>query len=69
MDHAFHVGQLVRPKERLLENSGIFEVIYLLPPGSDDEPMYRIKATNGPIQRVVREADIVPASGSAAGSR
>jgi hypothetical protein len=62
MDHTFKVGQLVRPREKLLENTGIFEIIRLLPPGLDDEPLYRLKAANGPIYRVMREADITPAS-------
>ena len=62
MDHSFMVGQLARPRERLLENTGIFEIIRLLPPGLDDEPLYRLKAANGPIYRVMREADIIPAS-------
>jgi hypothetical protein len=62
MDHSFKVGQLVRPRERLLENTGIFEIIRLLPPGLDDEPLYRLKAANGPIYRVMCEADIIPAS-------
>ena len=64
MTHRFGVGQLVRPRERLLENTGIYEILRLLPSGPDDEPLYRIKAATGPIQRVVREADIVPASAS-----
>jgi hypothetical protein len=62
MDHTFKIGQLVRPRERLLDSSGIFEIVRLLPPGWDDEPLYRLKATSGPIYRVVREADIMAAS-------
>ena len=54
----------MRPRERLLESTGIYEILRLLPSGPDDEPLYRIKAAAGPIQRVVREADIVPASAS-----
>jgi hypothetical protein len=68
MTHRFGVGQLVRPRERLLENTGIYEILRLLPSGLDDEPLYRIKAATGPIQRVVREADIVPASTSSQGT-
>ncbi|ANY83670.1 hypothetical protein BB934_36085 (plasmid) [Microvirga ossetica] len=64
MTHRFGIGQLVRPRERLRENTGIYEILGLLPSGSDDEPLYRIKAAAGPVQRVVREADIVPASAS-----
>ena len=64
MTHRFGIGQLVRPRERLLENTGIYEILGLLPSGSDDEPLYRIKEAAGPVQRVVREADIVPASAS-----
>ena len=64
MTHKFGIGQLVRPRERLLENTGIYEILGLLPSGSDDEPLYRIKEAAGPVQRVVREADIVPASAS-----
>jgi hypothetical protein len=64
MTHRFGIGQLVRPKERLLENSGIYEILRVLPSGPDGEPLYRIKAAIGPIQRVVREADLVPASAS-----
>jgi hypothetical protein len=63
MSHRFQVGQLIRLRERLLENTGIFGVIRLLPPGPDEEPLYRIKAVSGPIYRLVREADMV-ASGS-----
>jgi hypothetical protein len=66
MDYKFEVGQLVRPRERLLENTGIYEILRLLPCGPDGEPLYRIKAASGPIQRVVREADLLPASASAA---
>ena len=68
MTHRFGIGQLVRPRERLLENTGIYEILGLLPSGPDDEPLYRIKAAAGPIQRVVREADIVPASASSQGN-
>ncbi len=67
MTHRFGVGQLVRPGERLLENTGIYETLRL-PPCGPDEPLYRIKAATGPIQRVVREADIVPASASSHGT-
>ncbi len=67
MTHRFGVGQLVRPGERLLENTGIYEILRL-PPSGPDEPLYRIKAATGPIQRVVREADIVPASASSHGT-
>ncbi|MET0427883.1 MAG: hypothetical protein ABW026_05225 [Microvirga sp.] len=59
MSHRFQVSQFIRLRERLLEYSGIFEVIRLLPPGFDDEPLYRIKAVNGPIYRLVREGDMV----------
>ena len=55
---------LVRPRERLLENTGIYEILRLLPGGPDGEPLYRVKAATGQLQRVVREADIVPASAS-----
>ena len=64
MTHRFGIGQLVRPKERLLDNSGIYEILRVLPSGPDGEPLYRIKAATGPIQRIVREADLVPASAS-----
>jgi hypothetical protein len=64
MTHRFGIGQLVRPRERLLENTGIYEILRVLPSGPDGEPLYRIKAATGPIQRVVREADLVPASAS-----
>ncbi len=64
MSHRFQVSQLVRLRERFLENTGIFEVVRLLPPGFDDEPLYRIRASSGPIYRLVREADMVAASGS-----
>jgi hypothetical protein len=67
MTHRYGIGQLVRPRERLLENTWIYEILRLLPPGPDDEPLYRIKAATGPIQRVVREADLVPASASSQG--
>jgi hypothetical protein len=67
MTHKFGVGQLVRPRERLLENTGIYEIPRLLPSGPDDEPLYRIKVATGPIQRVVGEADIVLASASSQG--
>jgi hypothetical protein len=62
MNHKFRIGQLVRPRERLLENTGIYEILRVLPSGPDDEPLYRVKAATGPTQRVVREADIMPAS-------
>ena len=68
MTHKFRIGQLVRPRERLLENTGIYEILHLLPFGSDDESLDRIKAAAGPVQRVVREADIVPASTSSHGT-
>ena len=64
MTHKFRIGQLVRPRERLLENTGIYEIVRVLPSGPDDEPLYRVRAATGPIERVVREADIVPASAS-----
>jgi hypothetical protein len=64
MTHRYGIGQLVRPRERLLENTGIYEILRVLPSGPDGEPLYRIKAATGPIQRVVREADLVPASAS-----
>jgi hypothetical protein len=64
MTHKLWIGQLVRPKELLLENTGIYEILRVLPSGLDDEPLYRIKASTGPIQRIVREADIEPASAS-----
>jgi hypothetical protein len=65
MTHRFGIGQLVRPKERLLENTGIYEILRVLLSGSDGEPLYRVKAATGPVQRFVREADLVPASASA----
>jgi hypothetical protein len=68
MTHRFGIGQLVRPRERLLDNTGIYEILRLLPSGPEDEPLYRIKAASGLIQRVVREADIVPASTSSRGT-
>ena len=68
MTHKFGTGQLVRPRERLLENTGIYEILRLLPSGPDDEPLYRIKAAKAPIQRVVREGDIVPASAFSRGT-
>ncbi|EIM26863.1 hypothetical protein [Microvirga lotononidis] len=64
MVHRFQIGQLVRPREKLLENSGIYEILRQLPSGPDGEPLYRIKAASGPVQRVVREADLMPASAS-----
>ena len=68
MPHKFRIGQLVRPRERLLDNSGIYEILRILPSGPDDEPLYRVKAATGPIQRVMREADMVPASVSSQGT-
>jgi hypothetical protein len=68
MTQKFRVGQLVRPREKLLENTGIYEILRVLPSGPDDEPLYRVKAATGPIQRVVREDDIVPASDSSQGT-
>jgi hypothetical protein len=68
MTHKFRVGQLVRPRERLLENTGIYEILRVLPSGPDDEPLYRVKAATGPIQRVLLEADIEPASASSQGT-
>jgi hypothetical protein len=68
MTHKFRVGQLVRPRERLLENTGIYEILRVLPSGPDYEPLYRVKAATGPIQRVLREADIVPASACSQGT-
>jgi hypothetical protein len=68
MTHKFRIGELVRPRERLLENTGIYEILRVLPSGPDDEPLYRVKAATGLIQRVVREADIVPASASSHGT-
>jgi hypothetical protein len=68
MPPRFRIGQLVRPRERLLENTGIYEILRVLPSGPDDEPLYRVKAATGPIQRVVREADIVPVSASSQGT-
>ncbi|WP_201836010.1 hypothetical protein [Microvirga zambiensis] len=62
MDHRFQIGQLVRPRDKLLENTGIYEILRQLPSGPDGEPLYRIKAASGPGQRVVREADLLPAS-------
>jgi hypothetical protein len=53
MTHRFGIGQLVRPRERLLENTGIYEILRVLPSGPDGEPLYRIKAATGPIQRIV----------------
>jgi hypothetical protein len=68
MTQKFRVGQLVRPREKLLENTGSYEILRVLPSGPDDEPLYRVKAATGPIQRVVREDDIVPASASSQGT-
>jgi hypothetical protein len=68
MTHKFRVGQLVRPREKLLENTGIYEILRILPSGPDGEPLYRVKAATGPIQRVLREADIEPASASSQGT-
>jgi hypothetical protein len=68
MTHRYGIGQLVRPKERLLENTGIYEILRILPSGPDGEPLYRIKASRGPVQRVVREADLVPASAASQGT-
>jgi hypothetical protein len=62
MTHKFGIGPLVRPKERLLENTGIYEILRVLPSGPDGVPLYRVKAATGPVERVVRESDIVPAS-------
>jgi hypothetical protein len=68
MAHKFRVGQLVRPREKLLDNTGIYEILRVLPSGPDGEPLYRVKAATGPIQRVLREADIEPASASSQGT-
>jgi hypothetical protein len=68
MTHRFGIGQLVRPRERLLENTGIYEILRVLPSGPDGEPLYRIKAATGPIQRIVHEANIVPASAYSQGT-
>jgi hypothetical protein len=68
MTHKFRVGQLVRPREKLLDNTGIYEILRVLPSGPDGEPLYRVKAATGPIQRVLREADIEPASASSQGT-
>jgi hypothetical protein len=59
----FGIGQRVRPRERLLENTGI-EILRLLPGGPDGEPLYRVKSATGQAQRIVGGADIVPASAS-----
>jgi hypothetical protein len=64
MDHRFQIGQLVRSRAKLLENTGIYEILRQLPSGPDGEPLYRVKAASGPVQRVVREADLLPASDS-----
>ena len=68
MTRRFAIGQLVRPRERLHENTGIYEILRVLPSGPDGEPLYRIKAATGPVQRVVREADLVPASACVQGT-
>jgi hypothetical protein len=49
MDHRFQIGQLVRPRAKLLENTGIYEILRQLPSGPDGEPLYRI--TGGGLTR------------------
>jgi hypothetical protein len=68
MTYKFRIGQFMRPRERLLENTGIYEILRVLPSGPNDEPLYRVKAATGPTQRVMREADIEPASASSQGT-
>ena len=68
MTHKFGVGQLVRPRERLPDNAGIYEILRVLRCGPDGEQFYRIKAATGTIQRIVREAEIVPASAASQGT-
>ena len=57
--HKFHIGQIVQLKPSVSRNvrGGTFKITKRLPEGGG-EPEYRIKSTNEPHERVVRESEL-----------
>lgn len=54
--HRFGLGQLVRLQfDPTTRETGIYEIVRLLPTAEDGAPQYRIKAREGAPERAVKE--------------
>ncbi len=64
MSHKFSLGQLVHSAGTRFADrtNGIYEVIRLMPEGSDGEVGYRIRHTTSGTERAVGESEIRPVS-------
>jgi hypothetical protein len=62
--HKFKVGQTVAliPSMSRPGAGGDYEIISLRPTEGEESPRYRIKCKSEPHERVVAEADLVPAA-------
>jgi hypothetical protein len=62
MHHTFSVGQVVRTKRREPDRTTAtaYQVLLLLPLGTDDVPLYRIRSISSGIEWVAREDRIEP---------
>ena len=54
--HRFELGQLVRLQfDPTTRETGVYEIVRLLPAAEDGAPQYRIKAQQGVPERAVKE--------------
>ncbi len=62
MHHTFSIGQIVRTKSRDPNRTAAtaYQVLLLLPIGSDDVALYRIRSLSSGIEWVAREDRIEP---------
>ena len=59
--HTFQVGQLVRATAKFYDRTGhegMYEIVRLLPPGTDGVPKYRIRSAAQGRERVVMQQEI-----------
>ena len=62
MHHTFCVGQVVRAKRRdpVRLAGTAYEVLLLLPSGTDDVPLYRVRSLSSGVEWVARQDRIEP---------
>jgi hypothetical protein len=68
MSHVFNVGQFIQAKSKAAIWSGsVYEIVRLMPVGTDGLPQYRVKGLDG--ERIITEREIQPARSAKSSNR
>jgi hypothetical protein len=62
-DHKFKIGQWVNYRPRAISGWGIYQIVQLVPPTTDDEPQYRIKGETESHLRSAKESELTAVDG------